>query len=234
MEFKQDFTDILIETYAWLKKNHPNVELAILWVNGRTIGPKGTPLVAEGPIENYMDLGKELQKQWRYTCPDMLSQFLEQEGTVNLKQKMREYKTSFDKFQCNFKLERTTIFQPLDDDKPCLIIVFESGTSLYDIEVFLKDVFGRCKCHLEYQRIEVSCVKVFLQFPASMKVLLEECIKFYNKKQEAAKQNKVNMCIKLPTEMTERNLIIHDTLPPKTPNQELHVIQTNTFPVLAV
>ena len=68
----------------------------------------------------------------------MISILEQQQGPDDLKQQMREYVTNFDEFRHNFKLERTTIFQPLDDNKPCLIIVFESGTSLYDIEVFWK------------------------------------------------------------------------------------------------
>ena len=217
MRFKQQFRDVLLQTLAWLKRRFPDVKQAKLWVNGSTIGPRGTPLAIEGNIKDYDNFGEELQRQWRYTCPDILQRLISEEGTEDLKRSMELYMTDFQEFHRNFKLERTTTFDDLDETKPCLIIIFRTGTSLHNIEVFLEDVFGRCKCHLHYQRIEVSSVKVYLQFPASMTPLLEECIDFYYKN-EAVEQNKVNMCIKPLTEKKRENLIKHSHIVPSSPH----------------
>ena len=216
--FKQQFRDIIIQTIAWLKIHFPDVKQAKLWVNGSTIGPRGTPLAIEGNIKDYDNFGEELQRQWRYTRPDILQQLIREEGTEDLKQSMELYMTNFQEFHRNFKLERTTTFDDLDEAKPCLMIIFKTGTSLRNIEVFLEDVFGRCKCHLHYQRIEVSSVKVYLQFPASMTPLLQECIDFYNK-QEALEQNKAKMCIKQPTKKKREYLIKHSHTVPSSPHK---------------
>lgn len=104
--FKQDFRDILMETYAWLKSRFPDVEKAVSWLNESTISRTGAALAIKGD-KDYVAFCQELQKQWRYTRPDILALFIEEEGTDDLKRKMRKYTTNYQEFCFNFKLEKT-------------------------------------------------------------------------------------------------------------------------------
>ena len=117
---------------------------------------------------------------------------------------MQAYKEKFDDFCHSFPINNETAaklvqFEPCDPRQPCLVLIFESVSKFYDIEVFLIDVFNIYKCYLRVHKIELGSVqKVTAQFTASMKPHLQACI---DQKRETARcHNVTDMYIEPQTE----------------------------------
>ena len=68
-------------------------------------------------------------------------------------------------------------FEPRDPRQPCLVIIFESISKFFNIEVFLTDVFKIYKRYLRVHKIDLDSVqRVTVQFAASMEPHLQACI----------------------------------------------------------
>ena len=189
-ELRKKFANVSTETLQWLKRKFPDDAVAALhWVNQILKVSQDEPPAIDGTVENYSELSELLLKNLSYTCPEFLRQLLRLSDNQHLKDLMDDYMTSFKEFCCNFVPLKQTQFEPYDPHMPCLILIFESDTTLQIVEAFVKDVFGIYNRYLVIYMAEVGSVKVILQFPASIEHFLQKCIDLYKK--QAVQQTKV-------------------------------------------
>ena len=107
---------------------------------------------------------------------------------------MEEYRKWFDHFCQSFPInnkmtENPVELEPCDPGQPCLVILFESISKFYDIDVFLTDVFKIYKRYLRVHKIELGSVqRVTVQFAESMEPHLQACI---DQGKETARRHRV-------------------------------------------
>ena len=215
---KAEFAAIVTETRKCVKARHSDPEDAASWLNEILRGTQNEPLIVEESAPDYSNLFRQLQKKWSFTNHDLLQQLLDKLKDDLLNEKMKVYKESFDTFCHSFSSllpsinnESVTRFEPCDPSQPCLVLIFESVSKFYDIEVFLTDVFSIHKRYLRVHKIELGSIKkVTLQFAPSMKPLLQDIT---DKKQEAAKHyNVTSMHIEHQTEETANTTFTKDQM----------------------
>ena len=90
---KREFTDISCRARQWLESHYPKAKGAAWWLNETLRGRKDEPLVIEGSVSDYGELGDQLQKKWSFTNPDFLEQLIG-ETDITLIQQMSEYRKS--------------------------------------------------------------------------------------------------------------------------------------------
>ena len=106
-------------------------------------------------------------------------------GNGSLSKRMKDYSAEYDEICRSFtKLNEHVSLEDYDSSKPCLVLIFESGTTFDNVQIFLDEVFGIYRRYLRVHKIMPGSVKLILQFPDSMKPLLQVCI---DKKRGVAK-----------------------------------------------
>ena len=212
---KADFAAIVIETRGHLEELYSNVENAATWLNEILRGNEDEPLVVEESAPDYSKLFRQLQKKWSFTRPDLLQQLVDELTIVSLKKRMQAYTERYDAFCHSFPINKETKaksvqFEPRDPRQPCLVIIFESISKYFNIEVFLTDVFKIYKRYLRVHKIDLDSVqRVTVQFAASMEPHLQACI---DQGKETARRHRVTD--------------IH--IEPQTETQQLTATQDNT------
>ena len=181
---KREFTDISCQARQWLESRYPEAKGAAWWLNETLRGRKDEPLVVEGSVSDYGELGDQLQKKWSFTNPDFLEQLIG-ETDITLIQQMSEYRKKFDCFCCSFPISNQTIdkevrFEDYDPYQPCLVLMIESDmdTNFHGVRVFLEDVFDIYKRYLRVHKIASGKIKkVTLQYQPNMEPQIQERIK---------------------------------------------------------
>ena len=214
-DFKRRYAFLTMEMADYLKKSYPDPETLMVLLNGLLKSDLKEPLMIEVPVTTYGELFQQLEKKWGFTNPTILQQLINYLAGEALQQKMREYSQEYDIFCQSLKIDESSLekriyFDDYDATNPCLIVIIESSQAepapshlntveLNEIYVFLDNVFGIYKRYLRIHKIERGCIKVTLQFPPSMKQLIEACI---NQKDETVKRY-ANMQLKLLTDVIE-------------------------------
>ena len=165
-----------------------DVSYVAVWLNEILRGTQDEPLAIEVNVDNYDELFRKLQQKWSFTRPIFLQQLTKSIENDTLSQQMKAYMEEYNSFCSSLKLKEEVSLEDHDPSNPCLILIFESGTTFADIEVFLQEVFSIYKRYLRVHKIEPGSVKVILQFPTSMEPLLQACI---DQKREAVKHYNV-------------------------------------------
>ena len=206
---KEMFADLAAQAYKDFKRPSLVVDPAAdipsvaVWLNEKLRGAQDEPLAIEVDVKNYDELFRALQQRWSFTRPTFLQQLTKIIKNEALSQKMKEYIEKYNSFCSSLKLNKTASLEDYDSSKPCLILIFESGTTFEDVEVFLRDVFSIYTRYLRVHKIEPGSVKVILQFPASMEPLLQACI---DQKRAASKHYKLKT-MRIQASPTEQDAV---------------------------
>ena len=190
---KSDYAAIVVKALKWLNTRYPNDIEAVWWLNEILRGLQTEKLVLssdKGPLKD------QLQERWSFTNPAALQRLVRETHETRLNQEMDKYIDDFKEVRSMIPisdqhLQRELIFEPFRPDKPCLILVLERITYFGDIDVFLKEVFDIHARFFRIHKIEPGCVKVTLQFDASVESHIQACI---DKKHEAVRHY-AKMCI---------------------------------------
>lgn len=201
---RREFSDISMKALRWLKRNYSDAQEASYWINEILSGTQEEPPVTEG-VSNFGELGDQLQKKWRFANPGVLEQLVEETQDATLIQQMREYGERFKHFCSSFPITQKpkyseVFFEEYDPSQPCLVLIIESDTNFYAVEVFLAEVFDIYKRYLRVHKVVLGEVKkVTLQYPPSIEPLLEERIR------HTCNSNKhADIHVKLQTEAQEK------------------------------
>ena len=182
---KLTFADLVVTVHQCLKASRSDAEATAVWLNEILRGSRDEPLVIEDKVEDYADIFSQLQKKWSFTSPTLLRQLVENMGNGSLSKRMKDYSAEYDEICRSFtKLNEHVSLEDYDSSKPCLVLIFESGTTFDNVQIFLDEVFGIYRRYLRVHKIMPGSVKLILQFPDSMKPLLQVCI---DKKRGVAK-----------------------------------------------
>ena len=190
-DLKADFANIVTDTQVCLEDRYSNPKYARSWLNEILRGTKDEPLVIEESASDYF---LQLQNKWSFTNPTLLQQLADKLKNALLKGKMQDYKRKFDEFCHSFPINNETAAKPVefelcDPRQPCLVLIFESVSKFYDIEVFLTDVFDIYKRYLRVHKIELGSIQtVTVQFAASMEPHFQACI---DQNRETARRHNV-------------------------------------------
>ena len=170
----------------WLDHLYPETKDAVRWLNATLRGLQSEPLVVpSSSVSDKIPLDDQLQKRWSFTNPAILEGLVEKTNDEDLIERMKKYNEHFKYVRRSIPISnQKIILEPLDLDKPCLILIFKNITYFDDIELFLREVFDIYRRYLRVHKIEPGCVKVTLQFDANMEPFLQDCI---DKKREAVK-----------------------------------------------
>ena len=201
---RTEFGDIVVQAIKWLENRHPETKDAVRWLNATLHGLQSEPLVVpSSSVSDTVPLDDQLIKRWSFTNPTILEGLVEKTNDEDLIERMKEYNEHFKYVRRSIPISnQKIILEPLDRDKPCLILIFKNITYFDDIELFLREVFDIYRRYLRVHKIEPGCVKVTLQFDANMESDLQECI---DKKRESVKHY-VTMCIESNKNQTELQL----------------------------
>ena len=123
--------------------------------------------------------------------------------------------------------KKSVEFEPFDPKQPCLVLIFESATNWYNIELFLIEVFNIYQRYLRVHKIEMDSVqKVTLQFATSMEPHFQD---LNDQKRELAKHyNVADMHIE--TENTPATAAAPDSI--ATEDQTHEVVESLTSNIL--
>ena len=178
-----EFADIVVRTFRWLDHRYPETRDAIRWLNESLRGQQSEPLVIS--VSEDVPLDEQLQKRWSFTNSSFLEGLVKKTNDQDLIERMNKYNKHFKYVRRSIPIsDRKIIFEPFNPNKPCLVLVFKNITYFDDIDLFLQEVFNIYRWYLRVHMIEPRCVKVTLQFDASMEQFLQDCI---DKKCEAVK-----------------------------------------------
>ena len=181
-DLKTEFGDIVVLALRWLENRYPEPRDAVRWLNEVLRGLQNEPLVI--PNGN-IPLDKVLQGKWSFTNPATLEGFIQKTNDKDLIGRMKKYNEDFKHVRRSIPIsDQKIVFEQFHCDKPCLILIFQHITYFDDIEIFLREVFDIYRRYLRVHKIEPGCVKVTLQFDASMEPFLKACI---DQKREAVK-----------------------------------------------
>ena len=175
---KTEFGDIVVLALRWLDNRYPETRDAVRWLNEVLRGPKGDPLVlTSSSLSEDVPLVDQLQEKWTFTNPTILEGLVDKTNDSTLIERMSQYKKHFKYVRRSIPItDQEVILEPFNRDKPCLIVIFKNITFFDDIELFLQEVFEIYRRYLSIHMIKPGCVKVTLQFPASMEPYLQTCI----------------------------------------------------------
>ena len=198
---RTEFGDIVVQALKWLENRHPETKDAVRWLNATLHGLQSEPLpVPSSSVSDTVPLDDRLQKRWSFTNPAILEGLVEKTNERDLIEKMKKYNEHFKYVRRSIPIsDEEIILEGFNPDKRCLILIFKNITYFDDIELFLREVFDIYRRYLRVHKIEPGCVKVTLQFDASMESDLQECI---DKKRESVKHY-ATMCIKPNKNQTE-------------------------------
>ena len=185
-DLKMEFGDIVVRALKWLDQRYPEPIDAVRWLNEVLRGPKCEPLVVpSSSVADNVPLDEQLQKRWSFTNPAILDGLVDKINDEELVKKMKMYNEHFKDVRRSIPINDQQItFEPFDPSNPCLIVKFQNITYFDEIELFLREVFDIHRRYFRVHKIEPGCVKVTLQFDASMEPLLRDLI---DKKREAVK-----------------------------------------------
>ena len=199
-KLKDEFSDIVFEAHKWLKDRHSDAELSQTWLNEILRGLRTEPLTFQSDVTNYTSLLKQLQTVWSFTNPTALERLVEKIASKPLIRRMSKYQEDFKNLRRLIAIsQKPVLLEPLDYSKPCLILKITSDKHFVEINIFLTEVFSIYKRYLRIHKIQPGCVKVILQFDASIRAFIQACID----KNSAAVKHYAEMYIKdtLETEL---------------------------------
>ena len=185
-DLKTEFADIAVVALRWLDKRYPKAKDAARWLNEILKGLQSEQLVVpSSSVSNDGTLSDQLSQKWTFTNPVLLQKLVTKIGNEELIERMKQYKENFKCVRRSIPIsDQEVTFETFDPRNKCLILILENISDFDDIELFLGKVFDIYKRYLRIHKIEPGCIKVTLQFDASMESHIQACI---DKKYEEVK-----------------------------------------------
>ena len=179
---------------------YPDIIIATQVINDLLRSSSREPLPIDiTTIENHKQLSQLIQDNWSYTCPDLLNEIVQFSEIEDLQERMKKYMTRFKElFESFVPVEDVQYkFEPRRAQWASLVLVFKSGTNLQMVKDFANDAFNKYSRYTIICMVQVGCVKVIMQFPASIQKLIQECIDLY-KNRKVKHENFISMHIEDP------------------------------------